>query len=98
MKNDICFISCFAPYMEAFIKEKKSLGFKYDTENRILHHFDRYCLGHCHELVFDEKLVQGYIFSDENRSINTRQNIIGHYETVCIISDQTGFKSLDVPS
>ncbi len=77
MKNDICFISCFAPYMEAFIKEKKSLGFKYDTENRILHHFDRYCLVHCHELVFDEKLVQGYIFSDENRSINTKQNIIG---------------------
>jgi hypothetical protein len=27
MKNNTCFVNCFAPYMKAFINEKKSLGF-----------------------------------------------------------------------
>jgi integrase/recombinase XerD len=96
MKND-SFSSCFAPYMEAFIKEKKSLGFKYDTEDIMLHHFDRYCLIHCHGLKFDEKLVQGYIFADENQSVNTKQNYIGLMRQFAVYLTRQGLKSWIFP-
>jgi len=97
MKNNTCFTSCFAPYMEAFISEKKSLGFKYDTEGRILHHFDRYCLEHCHGPVFDEKLVQDYIFADENRSVKTKQNIIGLMRQFASYLTRQGLKAWMFP-
>lgn len=97
MKNNNYFTSCFATYMEAFVNEKKSLGFKYDTENRILHHFDRYCLEHCHGLVFDEKLVQSYIFADENRSVNTKQNIIGLMRQFASYLTRQGLKAWMFP-
>lgn len=97
MKNNTCFVSCFAPYMEAFINEKKSTGFKYATEDRILHHFDRYCLKHCQGLVFDEILVQGYVLTDENRSVKTKQNIIGLMRQFASYLTRQGLKAWMYP-
>ena len=38
------FQSCFAPYLEQFINEKRSLGFKYDHREWDLKHFDAFCV------------------------------------------------------
>lgn len=42
------FWSVFAPHMYEFINLKRSLGYKYDEQERILSAFDRLALGHNH--------------------------------------------------
>lgn len=76
MENKSCFSSCFAPILQTFLEEKRALGYKYETEKRILCHFDRYCSCHCSTPVLCQELVQGYVSLDRNRSAHTRQNII----------------------
>lgn len=38
------FQSCFAPYIEKFIQEKRAAGFIYETEAWKLKHFDAFCI------------------------------------------------------
>ena len=38
------FKSCFAPYIEEFIHEKRAAGFNYETEEWKLKHFDSFCV------------------------------------------------------
>lgn len=45
------FSSILAPYMTGFIKEKRSLGFDYHTEELILIRFDQYCTTHVLDTV-----------------------------------------------
>ena len=44
-END--FSSALAPYMKMLIEEKRSLGYKYDEEERTYRRFDRYWIQHC---------------------------------------------------
>jgi integrase len=37
------FQSCFAPYLESFIQEKREAGFAYESEEWKLKHFDAFC-------------------------------------------------------
>lgn len=39
------FQSCFAPYIEKFIQEKRAAGFIYESEEWKLKHFDAFCIG-----------------------------------------------------
>lgn len=36
--------SCFGPYIEGFIREKRSAGFNYESEEWKLKHFDAFCM------------------------------------------------------
>ena len=36
--------SCFAPYIEQFIQEKRAAGFIYESEEWKLKHFDAFCI------------------------------------------------------
>lgn len=38
------FQSCFAPYIEKFIQEKRAAGFTYESEEWKLKHFDAFCV------------------------------------------------------
>lgn len=77
MEDKVCFSSCFAQFLQNFVKEKQDLGYKYETEYRILRHFDRYCMLHCSTPVLCQELVQGYISMNQNRTAHTKRNIIG---------------------
>lgn len=76
MKNKVRFSSCFAQSLQNFVKERQDLGYKYETECRILQHFDQYCIVHCSTPVLCQELVQGYISMNENRTARTKRNII----------------------
>ena len=76
MKDKVDFSSCFAQSLQNFVKVKQDLGYKYETECRILRHFDRYCMLYCSTPVLCQELVQGYISMDENRTAHTKRNII----------------------
>lgn len=77
MENEVRFSSCFAQSLQNFVKEKQDLGYKYETECRILQHFDQYCILHCSTPVLCQELVQGYISTNGNRTTHTKRNIIG---------------------
>lgn len=47
------FLSCFAPYIEKFIQEKRTAGFIYESEEWKLKHFDAFCI---EELVTEPRL------------------------------------------
>ena len=38
------FQSCFAPYIEMFLQEKRAAGFIYESEEWKLKHFDAFCI------------------------------------------------------
>lgn len=38
------FQSCFAPYIEMFLQEKRAAGFIYESEEWKLKHFDVFCI------------------------------------------------------
>lgn len=71
------FSSNFAPLLQSFIDEKKSIGYKYETECRRLQHFDRYCVKIDQPAILDKVLVEGYLTPDANRSAKTTLNMIG---------------------
>ena len=77
MENEVRFSSCFSQSLQNFVKEKQDLGYKYETECRILRHFDQYCILHCSTPVLCQELVQGYISTSGNRTTHTKRNIIG---------------------
>lgn len=76
MEDKVRFSSCFAKSLQNFVEEKQSLGYQYETEYRILRHFDQYCMLHCSVPVLCQELVQGYVSMDGNRTAHTKRNII----------------------
>lgn len=53
------FQSCFAPYIEMFIQEKRAAGFIYESEEWKLKHFDAFCVEESvTEPLLDRELVK----------------------------------------
>ena len=53
------FQSCFAPYIEKFIQEKRAAGFLYESEEWKLKHFDAFCIEESvTELCLNRELVK----------------------------------------
>lgn len=71
------FSSSFAPLLQAFIDEKKSLGYKYESECRRLQHFDRHCLETDQPAILDKSFTESYLAPSVNRSAKTTLNMIG---------------------
>ena len=43
MSGRYSFTSCFAPFIESMITEKRNAGFQYEHAEWILHKFDEFC-------------------------------------------------------
>ena len=43
MSGHYSFTSCFAPFIESMITEKRNAGFQYEHAEWILHKFDEFC-------------------------------------------------------
>jgi integrase len=99
MKNDkACFSSNFAPLLQSFIDEKKSLGYKYESECSRLQHFDRYCLKTGWPAIMDKSLVESYLSPDANRSAKTTRNIIGLLRQFAFYLRRLGYDSYVFPT
>ena len=63
------FWSVFAPYINDFIGLKRSLGYKYEVEERVLYRFDRFILD------------QGYTRNEAARSLGINSTMLGRWVT-----------------
>lgn len=59
---------------EDFLEFKRALGLKYETEEKTLRQFARYCLEHYPDNLIPEDAVYNWISESENRSLKTRAN------------------------
>lgn len=66
------FNSCFAPYIEQFIQEKRDAGFSYNTEEWRLKHFDSLCINEAvPEPVITRELAQKWGSLRDNEALST---------------------------
>lgn len=64
--------SCFGPYIEKFIEEKKASGFTYETEEWKLKHFDLFCAEKAvTDVCLSRKLVQEWGTLRESEALST---------------------------
>lgn len=92
------FSSNFAPLLQSFIDEKNSLGYKYETEYRMLQYFDRYCLQAHQPAILDKVLVESYLTSDANRSTKTTLNMIGLLRQFAFYLQRHGYNAYVFPT
>ena len=72
-----CYQSCFGPYIEMFIREKRSAGFHYELEECKLKYFDAFCINESvSEPVLARELVNKWGAMRENESMATRSGRI----------------------
>lgn len=70
-----CFQSCFAPYLEQFIQEKRDAGFIYEAEVWKLKHFDALCIeSGVPEPVLTRELAMRWGRLRENEALSTCSN------------------------
>ena len=66
------FKSCFAPYIEQFLQEKKDAGFSYNTEEWKLKHFDALCIEEAvSEPIITRELAQKWGSLRDNEALST---------------------------
>lgn len=66
------FQSCFAPYIEQFIQEKRDAGFLYNAEEWKLKHFDALCINESiSEPVLTKELAQKWGSLRDNEALST---------------------------
>ena len=71
MRNFI-YNSSLQTFIEGMIREKQSLGYKYDSSPRLLYKFDQFCIKYgCIDAVITKELVHAWIQKTSNESVAT---------------------------
>lgn len=66
------FQSVFASYLNEYLAERKSLGYKYDNHRRILSQFDSFCWEHdWDQIEMTEELAKSFIYGESGQSNGT---------------------------
>ena len=74
MRNFI-YNSSLQTFIEGMIREKQSLGYKYDSSPRLLYKFDQFCIKYgCIDAVITKELVHAWIQKTPNESVATVKN------------------------
>ncbi len=72
--NEFNYHSPLQGFIEGMIREKQSLGYKYDSSARTLYQFDQFCLSYgCVDAAITKKLVFAWIQRKPNESLATLQ-------------------------
>ena len=73
--NEFNYQSPLQTFIEGMIREKRSLGYKYDSSPRILYKFDQFCLKYgCADAVITKQLTHAWIQKTPNESLATLHN------------------------
>ena len=73
--NNKCFIGIYADHIKQFIELKHSLGFKYNTEERILVRFDRLTVERCEKKIgITKELSEAWCMKRDNESYTNQYN------------------------
>ena len=93
MQDTFFFSSCFKSYIESLLKEKRHAGYQYDTEEYMLHRFDRFCEEHgIMEAVITKKLADqwGELRGTEGKVTQTRR--ISVLRQLCLYMQASGIQ------
>jgi integrase len=93
----VCFSSNFASLLKSFVDEKHFLGYKYESEQSWLRHFDRYCAVNNYPAILNKAIVEGYFALDANRSVKTTLNMIGLLRQFAFYLIRNGYEAYVFP-
>jgi len=69
-----CYNSPLREFIEGMIREKRSLGYQYDSSTRILYNFDQFCLRQgCVDAIITKELIHDWVQKKPNESPATLQ-------------------------
>ena len=73
--TEFIYSSPFQEFIQEVIRQKRSLGYKYDSSARMLYHFDQFCLtSGCTEPVLSKQLVDAWSQKRPNETQATLQS------------------------
>ncbi|WP_276971563.1 MULTISPECIES: tyrosine-type recombinase/integrase [Ferrimicrobium] len=91
--------SVLRDYIEGVIRQKRSLGFSYDTEARILLKFDRFCTAEgCTQPRLDRTLVEAWNAKRPNESPATRMGRISALRQLALYMVQMDLPAYVTPT
>jgi len=73
--TEFIYSSPFQKFILEVIRQKHALGYKYDSSERVLYHFDQFCLTYgCTEPVLSKELILAWSLKRPNEAQATLQN------------------------
>ncbi|MGG4551340.1 tyrosine-type recombinase/integrase [Paenibacillus humicus] len=96
--SEFFFHSPFQEHIQAMIRQKQSLGYKYDSSAKVLFKFDQFCVAHgCTEPHLSKELVQAWIQKQPNEAQATQQNRIVAVRQLAMFMSRLGVQAYVVP-
>ncbi len=96
--TEFVYSSPFQKFIQEVIRQKRSLGYKYDSSARMLYHFDQFCLTYgCIEPVLSKQLVHAWTQKRPNEAQATLQNRAGVVRQLAMYMTRLGVHAYVLP-
>jgi integrase len=96
--NDFNYQSPLRAFIKGMIREKRSLGYKYDSSPRILYKFDQFCLQYgCADASITKKLIFAWIQRKPNESLATLHNRASVVRQLALYITRLGVQAYVLP-
>jgi len=95
--TDFAYSSPFKEFLQGMIRQKRSLGYKYD-HTRVLYKFDQFCLAYgCTEPVLSKELVEAWSRKRPNEAQATLLNRVGIVRQLAMYMNSLGVPAYVLP-
>jgi integrase/recombinase XerD len=95
---EFAYSSPFQEFIRELIRQKHSLGYKYDSSARVLYHFDQFCLTYgCTEPILSKELVLAWSNKRPNEAQATLQNRTGVVRQLAMYMTRCGAHAYVLP-
>jgi integrase/recombinase XerD len=96
--TEFVYSSPFEEFIHGVIRQKRSLGYIYDSNLRALYKFDQFCLAYgCTEPILSKELVQAWSQKRPNESQATLLNRVGIVRQLAIYMTHLGVQAYVLP-
>ncbi len=96
--NDFNYQSPLRAFIKGMIREKRALGYQYDSSPRILYKFDQFCLHYgCTDASITKKLIVAWIQRKPNESLATLHNRASVVRQLALYITRLGVQAYVLP-
>lgn len=96
--KEFVFQSPFQEFIRGMIRQKHSLGYKYDSSARTLYKFDQFCLTYgCTEPVLSKELVDAWNQKRPNEALATMRNRVIVVRQLAMYMSRLGIQAYALP-
>ncbi len=97
--NTPFFTGPFGPMCEAFVAQKRALGFKYEQQALLLKMFDNFCKAYdVHDYTITKEIATAWCKKRPNEKDATRHNRVGEMQRFAVFLGKQGHTSYLLPS